>query len=58
MYGKAEGFHTRKNHGSRREFFINGQQVSEAVYMRRYAHALENELDELHIKLAKIYELL
>ena len=54
MYGKAEGFHTRKNHGSRREFFINGQQVSEAVYMRRYAHAL----DELHIKLAKIYELL
>lgn len=58
MYDKAEGLHTRKHRGSRRKYFIDGKQVPEAVYMRRYARTLENELDELHTKLAKIYELL
>ncbi|WP_165363228.1 hypothetical protein [Bifidobacterium pseudolongum] len=39
-------------------FEINGEQVSEGAYKRKYVAALEAENEALHEKLAKIFELI
>ncbi len=39
-------------------FEINGEQVSEGCFRRRYIAELERELDAAHEKLAAIYELI
>lgn len=57
MWDRVEGFRRIKHH-SASEWFINGQKVSESRFKRKYAQALEAELDAAHAKLAKIYELI
>ena len=57
MWDRVEGMSAHHNRAGWR-FTINGEQVSEGTYKRRYIAAIESELDELHGKLAKIYELI
>ena len=39
-------------------YWIDGEEVSEGIWKRKYVTALETELDELHAKLAAIYDVL
>lgn len=57
MWDHVEGMSARHGRAGWR-FEINGERVSEGLWKRRYVAALESELDELHGKLAKIYELI
>lgn len=57
MWDRVEGMSAHHNRAGWR-FTINGVQVSEGTYKRRYIAALERELDAAHEKLAKIYELI
>lgn len=57
MWDRVEGMSAHHNRAGWR-FTINGEQVSEGTYKRRYIAALESELDELHGKLAKIFDLI
>ena len=57
MWDKVEGMAAHHNRAGWR-FTINGEQVSEGTYKRKYAQALEAELDAAHEKLAKIFDIL
>lgn len=57
MLDRIEGMSAHHGRAGWR-FTINGEQVSEGTYKRRYVAALEAELDAAHEKLAKIYEIL
>ncbi|PKU98516.1 hypothetical protein CQR55_0147 [Bifidobacterium pseudolongum subsp. globosum] len=57
MWDRVEGMSAHHNRAGWR-FTINGEQVSEGTYKRRYIAALERELDAAHEKLAAIYELI
>lgn len=57
MLDRVEGMSAHHNRAGWR-FTIDGVQVSEGCYKRKYIAALEAELDEAHAKLAAIYDLL
>ncbi|KOA51101.1 hypothetical protein BAAM0483_02390 [Bifidobacterium animalis subsp. animalis MCC 0483] len=61
MWRAVDGMRIRqyKHAGQhKRQYLINEKPVSEAVFKRRYVSALEAENEQLHAKLAKIYEIL
>ncbi len=57
MWDRVDGFRRVKHHCAS-EWFINGQKVSESRFKRKYAQALEAELDAAHAKLAAIFDLI
>ncbi|WP_155237571.1 hypothetical protein [Bifidobacterium pseudolongum] len=57
MLDRIEGMSAHHGRAGWR-FTIDGEQVSEGTYKRRYIAALERELDAAHAKLAAIYDLL
>ncbi len=61
MWNKVAGM-TMKNYKRdgvhKVAYSIDGEEVSEGIWKRKYVTALETELDELHAKLAKIYDVL
>ncbi|RYQ05788.1 hypothetical protein PG2113B_0129 [Bifidobacterium pseudolongum subsp. globosum] len=57
MWDRVEGMSAHHNRAGWR-FEINGEQVSEGAYKRKYVAALEAENEALHEKLAKIFELI
>lgn len=57
MWDRVDGMSAHHNRAGWR-FTIDGEQVSEGTYKRRYIAALEAELDAAHAKLAAIYDLL
>ena len=57
MWDRVEGMSAHHNRAGWR-FTINGEQVSEGTYKRRYIAALEAELDAAHAKLAAIFDLI
>ena len=48
----------RRNGVHKVAYWIDGEEVPEGVWKRRYVAALEAELEAAHEKLAKIYEIL
>lgn len=61
MWDRVPGMEVRRYHEgghNRIAYFADGERVSEGIWKRRYVRALETELDELHGKLAKIYEII
>lgn len=56
MWDRVEGMSAHHGRAGWR-FTINGEQVSEGTYKRRYIAALEAENEALHEKLAKIFDL-
>ncbi len=61
MWDKVPGMAIQHRHANGRhsaQYLINGERVGESAWKRQYVRALEAELDELHGKLAKIYELI
>lgn len=58
MWDRVDGFRLVKHHSCASEWFINGQKVSESRFKRKYAQALEAELDAAHAKLAAIFDLI
>lgn len=61
VWDRVPGMEIRRPHndGHRRSlYYIDNKRVSEGIWKRRYVRALEAELDELHAKLAAIYELI
>lgn len=58
MWDRVDGFRRIRHHNHASEWFINGEKVSESRFKRRYAQALEAELDAAHAKLAAIYDLI
>lgn len=57
MWDRVEGMAAHHGRAGWR-FEINGEQVSEGAYKRKYVAALEAENEALHEKLAKIFELI
>lgn len=60
-WDKVPGMAIQQRHAKGRHsahYLIDGERVSESAWKRQYVRALESELDELHAKLAKIYELI
>lgn len=57
MLDRIEGMSAHHGRAGWR-FTIDGEQVSEGTYKRRYIAAIEAELDAAHEKLAAIYDLL
>ena len=57
MWDRVEGMAAHHNRAGWR-FTINGEQVSEGCFKRRYIAALEAELDAAHAKLAAIFDLI
>ena len=57
MLDRIEGMSAHHGRAGWR-FEINGEQVSEGCFKRRYIAALEAENELLHEKLAKIFELI
>ncbi|RYQ03606.1 hypothetical protein PG22511B_0097 [Bifidobacterium pseudolongum subsp. globosum] len=57
MWDRIEGMAAHHNRAGWR-FTINGEQVSEGCFKRRYIAALEAELDAAHAKLAAIFDLI
>lgn len=60
-WDKVPGMAIQQRHAKGRHsthYLIAGERVSESAWKRQYVRALESELDELHAKLAKIYELI
>ncbi|WP_213292171.1 hypothetical protein [Bifidobacterium animalis] len=48
-----------KRHGVHKvAYLIDGEEVPEGIWKRRYVAAIEAELEAAHEKLAKIYEIL
>ncbi len=58
VWNRVDGFRRIKHHNCASEWFINGEKVSESRFKRRYAQALEAELEAAHAKLAKIFDIL
>lgn len=58
MWNQVEGFMRIKHHNCASEWFIDGEKVSESRFKRKYAQALEAELDAAHAKLAAIFDLI
>ncbi|KOA51161.1 hypothetical protein BAAM0483_02890 [Bifidobacterium animalis subsp. animalis MCC 0483] len=61
MWNAVDGMRVRqykRNGVHKLGYFIDGQPVSEGIFKRRYVAALESENEQLHEKLAKIYEIL
>lgn len=57
MLDRIEGMSAHHGRAGWR-FTINGEQVSEGCFKRRYIAALEAELDAAHAKLAAIFDLI
>ena len=57
MLDRIEGMSAHHGRAGWR-FEINGEQVSEGCFKRRYIAALEAELDAAHAKLAAIFDLI
>lgn len=61
MWNKVAGM-TMKNYKRdgvhKVAYSIDGEEVPEGIFKRRYVAALEAENEALHAKLAKIYELI
>ncbi|MDY3690270.1 MAG: hypothetical protein SO032_07350 [Bifidobacterium pseudolongum] len=48
-----------KRHGVHKvAYWLDGEEVPEGIWKRRYVAAIEAENEALHAKLAKIYELI
>lgn len=61
MWHKVDGMAIKnyKRHGVHKvAYWIDGEEVPEGIFKRRYVAALEAENEALHAKLAKIYEIL
>lgn len=61
MWHKVDGMAMKnyKRHGVHKvAYLIDGEEVPEGIWKRRYVAAIEAELDAAHEKLAKIYEIL
>ena len=61
MWNRVDGMQMKnyKRHGVHKvAYWIDGEEVPEGIWKRRYVAALEAELDAAHAKLAKIYELI
>ena len=61
MWRAVDGMRMRqykKNGRHKLEYLIDGKPVSEGIWKRRYISALESENEQLHAKLAKIFELI
>ena len=61
MWNRVEGMQMKnyKRHGVHKvAYWIDGEEVPEGIFKRRYVAALEAENEALHAKLAKIYELI
>lgn len=61
MWDRVPGMEVRRYHEgghNRIAYFADGERISEGNWKRKYVTALETELDELHAKLAAIYELI
>ena len=48
----------RRNGVHKVAYWIDGEEVPEGVWKRKYVTALETELDAAHAKLAKIFDIL
>ncbi len=55
---KAVDVFERRNCGRHHRYFIAGTQVSEGRWKREYIEALEAENEQLHAKLAQIFDIL
>lgn len=61
MWDRVPGMAIQHRHANGRhsaQYLIDGERVRESAWKRQYVRALETELDELHEKLAKIYDLI
>ena len=61
MWDRVEGMQMKnyKRHGVHKvAYWIDGEEVPEGIWKRRYVAALEAENEALHAKLAKIFDIL
>lgn len=61
MWDRVDGMQLKnyRRHGVHKvAYWIDGEEVPEGIWKRRYVAALEAELDAAHEKLAKIFDLI
>lgn len=61
MWNRVDGMQLknyRRNGVHKVAYWIDGEEVPEGVWKRKYVTALETELDAAHAKLAKIFDIL
>ncbi len=61
MWDRVEGMQIKnyKRDGVHKvAYWLDGEEVSEGIWKRRYVAQIEAELDEAHAKLAAIYDVL
>lgn len=61
MWNRVDGMQMKnyRRHGVHKvAYLIDGEEVPEGIWKRKYVAALERELDAAHEKLAAIYELI
>lgn len=61
MWNKVDGMAMKnyKRHGVHKvAYLIDGEEVPEGIWKRRYVAAIEAENEALHAKLAKIFDIL